>query len=153
MKSKFWMLVALLVVISTIAAQCAAPATVVVTKEVEVEKEVIVTKEVEVEKEVVVTKEVEVEKEVEVGGELIKALLEVYDVKEVCIFSESQLNGLMVGLYGKDDRYLGFGLLRSINVERKSVTVYTPVEEDVGRVEFGEIRLDDEYRESVARVP
>jgi multiple sugar transport system substrate-binding protein len=65
MKSKFWIIVALLVVITTLAAQCGAPATVVVTKEVEkvvtkeVEKEVVVTKEVE--KEVVVTKEVEKE--------------------------------------------------------------------------------------------
>jgi multiple sugar transport system substrate-binding protein len=63
MKSKFWMVVALLVVITMLAAQCGAPATVVVTKEVEkvVTKEVekVVTKEVE--KEVVVTKEVEKE--------------------------------------------------------------------------------------------
>jgi len=64
MKSKLWTIVALFVVISTLAAQCAAPATVVVTKEVEkvVTKEVekVVTKEVEK----VVTKEVE--KKVEV---------------------------------------------------------------------------------------
>ncbi len=65
MKSKFWIIVALLTVIATLAAQCGAPATVVVTKEVEkivtkeVEKQVVVTKEVE--KEVVVTKEVEKE--------------------------------------------------------------------------------------------
>jgi multiple sugar transport system substrate-binding protein len=70
MKSKFWMLLTVLL-ITTLAA-CAAPTpekvveTVVVEKEVAVEKEVVVTKEVEVEKEVVVTKEVEVEKEVEV---------------------------------------------------------------------------------------
>jgi multiple sugar transport system substrate-binding protein len=63
MKSKFWIIVALLTVIATLAAQCGAPATVVVTKEVEkivtkeVEKQVVVTKEVE--KQVVVTKEVE----------------------------------------------------------------------------------------------
>jgi multiple sugar transport system substrate-binding protein len=63
MKSKFWIIVVLLTVIATLAAQCGAPATVVVTKEVEkivtkeVEKQVVVTKEVE--KQVVVTKEVE----------------------------------------------------------------------------------------------
>ncbi len=63
MKSKFWIIVALLTLIATLAAQCGAPATVVVTKEVEkivtkeVEKQVVVTKEVE--KQVVVTKEVE----------------------------------------------------------------------------------------------
>ncbi len=94
-----------------------------------------------------------VEREVEVGGELVKALIEVYEVKEVCIFSQKQLEGLMVGLYGRDDRYLGFGLLKGINVDRKAIEVYTPVEEDVERIEFGEIRLDENMRESITRVP
>ena len=78
MKSKFWMLLAVLVVITTLAAQCGAPATpetVVETVVVEKEVEKIVTQEVEVEKEVVVTQEVEVvvtqEVEVEVEKEVV----------------------------------------------------------------------------------
>ncbi len=55
-KLYFPILVAL-VLLATVAAQCGAPATVIVTKVVE--KEVVVTKEVVVEKEVIVTKEVE----------------------------------------------------------------------------------------------
>ena len=65
MKRVFAALAAVMI-LSLVAAQCGAPATVVVTKEVEVEKIVIETVEVEVEKIVEVEKVVEVEKIVEV---------------------------------------------------------------------------------------
>ncbi len=94
-----------------------------------------------------------VEKEVEVGGELIKALLEIYEVKEVCIFSPDQLKGLMLGLYDRDGRYLGFGLLRGLDVENRSIEVFTSVGGEVGRIEFGEIKLNDDLKEVVTRVP
>ncbi len=94
-----------------------------------------------------------VEKDVEVGGELIKALLEIYDVRDVCIFSPEQLNGLMVGLYDPDDRYLGFGLLKGLDVENRSIDVLTSVEGDVGRIEFGEVKLNEDLREVVVRAP
>lgn len=94
-----------------------------------------------------------VEKEVEVGGELIKALLEVYEVKNICIFSTEQLNGLMLGLYDRDGRYLGFGLLRGLDVENRSLEVFTAVDAEVGKIEFGEIRLDDNLKETIVRVP
>jgi arabinogalactan oligomer/maltooligosaccharide transport system substrate-binding protein len=71
MKTKLFAILALLAVVSLLAAQCGAPATPqVIEKEViktvEVEKQVEVVKTVEVEKEVVVTKEVEKEVVVEV---------------------------------------------------------------------------------------
>ncbi len=94
-----------------------------------------------------------VEKEVEVGGELIKALLEIYEVKEVCIFSPDQLKGLMLGLYDRDGRYLGFGLLRGLDVENRSIEVFTSVGGEVGKIEFGEIKLSDDLKEVVTRVP
>ena len=78
MKSIYWAQLAVLVVKTTLAAQCGAPATpetVVETVVVEKEVEKIVTQEVEVEKEVVVTQEVEVvvtqEVEVEVEKEVM----------------------------------------------------------------------------------
>ncbi len=89
----------------------------------------------------------------EVGGELIKALLEIYEVKEVCIFSPDQLKGLMLGLYDRDGRYLGFGLLRGLDVENRSIEVFTSVGGEVGRIEFGEIKLNDDLKEVVTRVP
>jgi polynucleotide 5'-hydroxyl-kinase GRC3/NOL9 len=92
-----------------------------------------------------------VEKAVEVGLELIKALLDVYDVRDICIFSIDQLKGLLVGLY--NDRYLGCGLLENIDLEKRVIEVKTPVKEDIKRIEFGEIKLDENFKEVVVRVP
>jgi polynucleotide 5'-hydroxyl-kinase GRC3/NOL9 len=92
-----------------------------------------------------------VEKAVEVGLELIKALLDVYDVKDICIFSIDQLKGLLVGLY--NDRYLGCGLLENIDLEKRVIEIKTPVKDDIKRIEFGEIKLDENFKEVVVRVP
>ncbi len=91
-----------------------------------------------------------VEEEVNVGVELIKALLDVYDVKDVCIFSIDQLKNLLVGLY--NDRYLGCGLLKDIDVENRVIEVETPIKGDVKVVEFGEVKLEN-YRDVAVRVP
>jgi len=91
-----------------------------------------------------------VEEEVNVGLELIKALLDVYDVRDVCIFSIDQIRGLLVGLYS--DRYLGCGLLKDIDVENKEIVVETPVSENVKKIEFGEIKLEN-FKEVQVRVP
>ncbi len=91
-----------------------------------------------------------VEKDVKVGLELVKALLEVYNVSDICIFSMNQIRGLLVGLYS--DKYLGCGILRDIDVKKREIEVETPVNERVKRVEFGEIKLEN-FREVVVRVP
>ncbi len=91
-----------------------------------------------------------VEEEVNVGLELIKALLDVYDVRDVCIFSIDQLKGLLVGLY--NERYLGCGLLRDIDIESREIEIETPVKEDVRKIEFGEVKLEN-FKEVVVRVP
>ncbi|ADB58162.1 Clp1/GlmU family protein [Archaeoglobus profundus] len=91
-----------------------------------------------------------VEEEVNVGLELIKALLDVYDVKDVCIFSIDQLKGLLVGLY--NERYLGCGLLRDIDIGSREIEVETPVKDDVRKIEFGEIKLES-FKEVAVRVP
>lgn len=91
-----------------------------------------------------------VEEEVNVGLELIKALLDVYDVKDVCIFSVDQIKNLLVGLY--NDRYLGCGLLKNVDVENRIIEVETPVKDDVKRIDFGEVKLEN-YKEVVVRVP
>jgi branched-chain amino acid transport system substrate-binding protein len=71
-KKKALLFFSLLVILSLVAAQCGAPATVIVTKEVE--KEVVVTKEVE--KEVVVTATPEPEKPAELPEKIVVGCLE-----------------------------------------------------------------------------
>jgi polynucleotide 5'-hydroxyl-kinase GRC3/NOL9 len=92
-----------------------------------------------------------IDRELEVGLELIRALKEVYSTEDVCIFTPRQLEGLLVGLYSK--RYLGIGVLRKLNIEEEKLEVLTPVKEDITRMEFGEIRLDESMKESLVRVP
>ena len=94
-----------------------------------------------------------VEREVEVGGELVRALLEIYDVRDVCIFSPSQLEGLMVGIYDGKERYLGFGLIRGIDVNERVIEIQTSVKDEIARLEFGEVKLTEDLKEVVVRVP
>ncbi len=91
-----------------------------------------------------------VEEEVDVGLELIKALLDVYDVKDVCIFSVDQIRNLLIGLY--NERYLGCGLLKDVDVDNKIIEVETPVKDEVRSIVFGEVKLEN-YRETIVRVP
>jgi len=81
---------------------------------------------------------------------LIKALLDVYDVKDVCIFSVDQIRNLLIGLY--NERYLGCGLLKDVDVDNKIIEVETPVKDEVRSIVFGEVKLEN-YRETIVRVP
>jgi multiple sugar transport system substrate-binding protein len=91
MKSKFWILLSVLLVAAL--AACAAPTPETVVETVVVEKEVEVVKEVEVEKEVevVVTKEVEVVKEVEVEKE-VEVVVEVTPEPEAKPYEGVEVN-------------------------------------------------------------
>jgi len=91
-----------------------------------------------------------IDREIEIGYELLRALKEIYRVEEVNVFTTEQFKGLLVGLYG--DRYLGAGLVEEIDIMNRRVSVRTPVKEDVRRVEFGEIRLED-GRDVYAKIP
>lgn len=89
-------------------------------------------------------------KEVDVGYELLRALKEIYRVEEVNVFTTEQFKGLLVGLYG--ERYLGAGLIEEVDIINRKVSIRTPVKEDVRRIEFGEIRLED-GRDIYVRIP
>ncbi len=90
---------------------------------------------------------------------VIKSLCEIFEVQEVNIVSVGELKGLLVGLYG--DRYLGMGLLESIDFERKELAVSTNIRERIRRIDFGEIRLQrlesqegrEGFKEYFVRVP
>jgi len=88
----------------------------------------------------------------EIGRELLKAIRDIFDVEEVNIYSENEMRGLVVGLYS--DRYLGFGLIERIDFEKRAIDVLTSErikESLVSRIEFGEFRLDENYREIFLR--
>ena len=85
-----------------------------------------------------------VEGKPEISKAILKTLKEVYSVEDLHIIPEEELIGLVVGLYS--GRYLGFGLITGIDYEGK-LRILTPVEESVLRIEFGEFRLDENFKE------
>ncbi len=89
-----------------------------------------------------------IEEETEVSYEIIKALKNVFNVEDVCIFSLGQLKGLILGLYS--ERYLGMGILKEIN--QKSIRVLTKIQSNVKLIEFGEFKLEN-MKEYIVRVP
>ena len=96
-----------------------------------------------------------------ISPNVIKSLCDVFEVQEVNVISLEELKGLMVGLYGEDkngERYLGMGLLESIDFESREIEVLTSIKESVCRVDLGEIRLqkregDEGFKEYFVRVP
>jgi len=92
-----------------------------------------------------------VDSEFEVGFELVRALREVYGVEDVNIFTLQQLEGLLVGLYS--ERYLGMGVIKKVDIEGRKLEILTPVKDNVTKVEFGEIRLDENMKEIITRIP
>ncbi len=88
------------------------------------------------------------EKSINVDHVVVKGLKELYGVEDVYVFSKDDLNNLVVGLY-RDDRYLGMGLLKSIEGDR--LLIKTRIR-DFDRVVFGEVRLEGE-KEYIVRIP
>ncbi len=81
------------------------------------------------------------EKDLDVGFELIKALKEIYDVEDVCIIDLHQFEGVLAGLYG--ERYLGLGLVEEVGTRNKTITITTPVEEEITGIELGMLKLEN----------
>lgn len=55
--------------------------------------------------------------------------------------------GLLVGLYGKENKFLGIGVLREINQTRKALKVQTSVSAKPTRLVLGKVLLDRKFRE------
>ncbi len=55
--------------------------------------------------------------------------------------------GLLVGLEDEKGVLLGLGILCSIDLERKSVKVYTPVNQKVGGIYIGQVKLNKDGKE------
>ncbi len=89
-----------------------------------------------------------VEGQPEISKGILKTLREIYGVEDLSIVPEEEFIGLLVGLYS--DRYLGFGVIRDVDY-KGMVKVLTSVKEKVLRIEFGDFRLDDNFKEYYVR--
>jgi polynucleotide 5'-kinase involved in rRNA processing len=70
-----------------------------------------------------------------------------YGKEEVVLTWSGEEKGLIVGLLGTDLSYLGLGLIREIDYSKRVVELLTPVEDAIGVIQVGLIKLDEDFRE------
>jgi polynucleotide 5'-hydroxyl-kinase GRC3/NOL9 len=82
------------------------------------------------------------------------AKLQIYPLSQVTVEPRSALpkdqepeKGLLVGLCGRGNKFLGVGILREINLTRKALKVQTSVSAKPTRLVLGKVQLDLKLRE------
>jgi polynucleotide 5'-hydroxyl-kinase GRC3/NOL9 len=78
--------------------------------------------------------------------ELIKEIENMYGKKAKAI-REGDEEGLLVAFQDDDGRFLGIGVIRSIDYKRLVMKVFTPVYKNVATILVGQIKLDEKGRE------
>jgi polynucleotide 5'-hydroxyl-kinase GRC3/NOL9 len=73
---------------------------------------------------------------------------EEYFGKKVKVIRDGDEEGLLVGLKDEEDKFLGIGILHGVDYNRKLLKVYTPVDEKVSILHFGQIKLNNNCRET-----
>jgi len=67
--------------------------------------------------------------------------------KKVKVIREGDEEGLLVGLKDEENNFLGIGILNGVDYKRKILKIYTPVNEKVSALCFGQVKLDKNCRE------
>ena len=81
-----------------------------------------------------------------VSEEQIKEIEESFG-KRAKVIKEGEEEGLLVGLQDELGKFLGIGILCGVDYKRRVMKVYTPVNENVSTIRFGQIKLDENGRE------
>jgi len=67
--------------------------------------------------------------------------------KRVKVIKEGEEKGLLVGLQDERGKFLGIGILCGVDYKRRVLKVYTPINQNVSTIRFGQIKLDESGRE------
>ena len=67
--------------------------------------------------------------------------------KRVKVIREGDEEGLLVGLKDEENNFLGIGILHGVDYKRRALKVYTPINEKISMMCFGQIKLDENCRE------
>ena len=67
--------------------------------------------------------------------------------KRAKMIREGEEEGLLVGLQDEQGKFLGIGILYGVDYKRRVLKVYTPINENVATIRFGQIKLDESGRE------
>jgi polynucleotide 5'-hydroxyl-kinase GRC3/NOL9 len=81
-----------------------------------------------------------------VTEEQIKEIEESFG-KRAKVIREGEEEGLLVGLQDELGKFLGIGILCGVDYKRRVMKVYTPINENVSTIRFGQIKLDENGRE------
>lgn len=81
-----------------------------------------------------------------IDEDIIKKIESEYG-KKAKVIREGDEEGLLVALQDDDGRFLGIGVIRSIDYRRLVMKVYTPVHKSVATILVGQIKLDEKGRE------
>ena len=81
-----------------------------------------------------------------VTEEQIKEIEESFG-KRAKVIKEGEEEGLLVGLQDERGKFLGIGILCGVDYKRRVLKVYTPINENVSTIRFGQIKLDESGRE------
>jgi polynucleotide 5'-kinase involved in rRNA processing len=57
-------------------------------------------------------------------------------------------DGLLLGMYDSQRKFLGIGILREVDSVRKTLKVFTSVSAKPASVAFGKVRLDENFKET-----
>ena len=80
-----------------------------------------------------------------IGTDDINKVEEVANKKAV-LFRKGQ-EGLLLGLYDSQQKFLGIGVLREIDYSRSTLKVLTPIAQGISTAIFGKVKLDKNLRE------
>jgi len=86
------------------------------------------------------------EKEVKDLSKKVHRLREIFG-KDVLVVPKGHENGLLVGLLDKTGKFLGVGVIKEIRYSEGIIRVLTNVTDDVGVIQFGQIKLNENGRE------
>ncbi len=87
------------------------------------------------------------ERKVKPSEELISSIRYDYARDEVVVLPSGEEKGLLVGLTGRKNNFLGIGILLKVDYPRRILQVYTPAKEEVGGIYFGQIKLREDGEE------
>jgi len=87
-----------------------------------------------------------IEKEITDLVSKVRKLKEIYG-RDILIVPKGHERGIVVGLNSKDGRFLGIGVIKEIKYQEGVIRILTNVNEEVGMIQVGQIKIDENGKE------
>ncbi len=87
-----------------------------------------------------------VDKDKRISSEKIMKLEEVLG-KKISVIWKGFEEGFLTALYNNEDHFLGLGILKEIDYDRKIMKIYTPAKGGISTLVVGKVKLDKNFRE------